>query len=49
MDEMAGGSYQGIYHLHIEDFLISITETTLSKSSSVIALPDGKHYLTPSF
>jgi len=29
MDEMAGGSYQGIQHLHIEDFLISITETTL--------------------
>ncbi len=25
MDEMAGGSYQGIQHLHIEDFLISIT------------------------
>jgi len=28
MDEVAGGSYQGIQHLHIEDFLISITGTT---------------------
>ena len=28
MDEITGGSYQGIQHLHIEDFLISITETT---------------------
>ena len=27
MDEVAGGSYQGIQHLHIEDFLISITGT----------------------
>ena len=49
MDEMAGGNYQGVQHLHIEDFLISITETTLSTSYSVIAVPDGKHYLTHSF
>jgi len=28
MDEVAGGSYQGIQHLHIEDFLISITGIT---------------------
>jgi len=27
-EEVAGGSYQGIQHLHIEDFLISITGTT---------------------
>jgi len=47
MDEITGGSYQGIQHLHIEDFLISITETTPSKSPSVIAVPDGKHLSGP--
>lgn len=29
MDEITGGSYHGIQHLHLEDFLISIREKDL--------------------